>query len=380
MIRVLDDAAVGPFERVVQAVDHDSGLRVVVAIHSTALGPAVGGTRFFPYESDASATIDALRLAEGMTLKAAAAGLQVGGGKAVIAGDPARLRSRALWRAYARVIDLFGGAYHTAEDVGTTAADMTALRRHTPYVLGLPDARDGWDGDPSPFTARGVVAAIRAAWGSEAGREGLGGARVVVQGVGKVGAVVAGLLAAEGVRLWISDADPARAAMVASWTGAEPLPPADVLSHPCDVLAPCAMGGVLRPETVPALRCPWVVGAANNQLSEDRVADLLAARGIGYVPDFVANAGGLIAVSEQLAGGDAGRAADRADRIGDAVRDLLDAAAAAGETPLSAAVRCAAARLAPLGGPRPLGRDHPPARVAAGRAGEPRHRVSSGVA
>jgi glutamate dehydrogenase/leucine dehydrogenase len=345
-MRVLDDAAVGPFERVVHAVDDDSGLRAVVAVHSTALGPAVGGTRFFPYEDQASAAIDALRLAEGMTLKAAAAGLPVGGGKAVIAGDPARVASPALWRAYAKVLDLFGGTYHTAEDVGTTVADMAALRRHSPYVLGLPDGCEGWDGDPSPLTARGVVAAIRAAWEAETGDAALEGVEVVVQGVGKVGAGVARRLAAEGARLWVSDAEPARAAAVASATGATVVDPACALGHPCDVLSPCAMGGVLRPETVPVLRCRWIVGSANNQLCDDGVAGLIAARGIGYVPDFVANAGGLIAVTEQLNGWDAERVRDRVDAIGDVVREVLEAARADGATPLEAAMARAWARLA----------------------------------
>jgi leucine dehydrogenase len=346
-MRVLEDAAVGPFERVVHAVDEDSGLRAVVAVHSTAAGPAVGGTRFHPYPSSACATIDALRLAEGMTLKAAAAGLPVGGGKAVIAGDPHRLGSPALWRAYAEVVDLLRGAYYTAEDVGTTVADMAALRRHTPYVLGLPDGRDGagWDGDPSPLTARGVVAAVRAAWDAETGMEDLEGARVVVQGVGKVGSRVAGLLAAEGARLWVCDADPARAEAVAAWTGAAALAPERALDHPCDVLVPCAMGGILRPETVPALGCRWVAGAANNQLSHGSVAALLAERGIGYVPDFIANAGGLIAVAEQLNGWDADRVRERVDGIGEVVGGLIEESRASGETTLAVALRRARDRI-----------------------------------
>jgi glutamate dehydrogenase/leucine dehydrogenase len=343
-VRVLEDAAVGPFERVVHAADEDSGLRAVVAVHSTAAGPAVGGTRFRPYASDACATIDALRLAEGMTLKAAAAGLPVGGGKAVIAGDPARLASPALWRAYARVIDLLDGAYYTAEDVGTTVADMAVLRRYTPYVLGLPDGPGGWDGDPSPLTARGVVAAIRAAWEAETGDEDLAGARVVVQGVGKVGGAVARLLAAQGARLWVCDADPGRAAAAAAVTGGRALPPGEAPAHFCDVLVPCAMGGILRPETVPRLRCRWVAGAANNQLSDDSVAERLSERGIGYVPDFIANAGGLIAVAEQLDGWDADRVRERVDGIGDVVREVIEEARARGETTLRTALRRARAR------------------------------------
>jgi len=346
-VRIIDDAAVGPYERVVHAEDPRSGLRAIVAVHSTTLGPAVGGTRFHPYSSEACAAIDALRLAEGMTLKAAAAGLPLGGGKAVIVGDPARLGSPELWRAYAEVVDLFGGRYHTAEDVGTTVADMAALRAHTPYVLGLPCASAGWDGDPSPYTARGVQAAMRAAWEEETGAPTLAGARVVVQGAGKVGAALARLLVAEGAHVLVGDVRAEWSIALAARIGAGAVDAATALSHPCDILAPCAMGGVLTHESAGRLRCRWVVGSANNQLSDDSVAEALRERGIGYVPDFVANAGGLICVAQQLEGWDASRVDAAVDRIGDAARDLIDAAHAAGGTLLAAAHRRAAERLAP---------------------------------
>jgi leucine dehydrogenase len=353
-MRIIDDAAIGPYERVVHAIDEACGLNAIVAIHSTVLGPAVGGTRFLPYPSPASAAIDVLRLAEGMTLKAAAAGLDVGGGKAVIVGDPAQLRCPALWRAYAEVVDVLGGAYHAAEDVGTTVADMAALRAHTPHVLGLADPDAGHDGDPSPFTARGVLAAMRAAWEEETGTRSLEGVRVVVQGVGKVGGALARLLAAEGADVRVCDVDPARADALARAIGARALPPAQALGHPCDVLAPCALGAVLSPATVPALRCRWVVGAANNQLSDDAVAGLLGARGIGYVPDFVANAGGLMCVAQELEGWDAGRAGAATDAIEGVVAGLIASARRDGGTILAAAHRRAADRLA--AGPAELGR------------------------
>jgi valine dehydrogenase (NAD+) len=349
-MNVIDDAAVGPYERVVHAEDPRSGLRAIVAVHSTALGPAVGGTRFHPYPSGASATIDALRLAEGMTLKAAAAGLPLGGGKAVILGDPERLRSPELWRAYAELVDRFAGSYRTAEDVGTTPADMAQVRAHTPYVLGLPGA-GGWDGDPSPYTARGVLAAMRAAWEDETGEPDLAGARVVVEGAGKVGGVLAALLAAEGAGVAVSDVRTERAVAVAARTGARVLDPATAALQPCDVLAPCAMGGGLTHESVPRLRCRWVVGSANNQLSDPAVADALRDRGIGYVPDFVANAGGLICVAQELEGWDGDRAGAAADRIGEVVRELILAAHAGGTTLLEAAHRRAAGRLAPVPAP-----------------------------
>ena len=346
-MRIVEDAAVGPYERVVHAEDPRSGLRTIVAVHSTALGPAVGGTRFHPYASDACATIDVLRLAEGMSLKAAAAGLPIGGGKAVIVGDPARLRSPALWRAYAQVLDLLGGSYHTAEDVGTTVADMAALRVHTPYVLGLPDAAGRWDGDPSPYTARGVLTAMRAAWADETGAPTVAGARVVVQGAGKVGSALARMLVAEGARVRVSDLRAEWSVALAARIGAGALDPATALFQPCDILAPCAMGGVLTRESAERLRCRWVVGSANNQLSEDAVAEALRDRGIGYVPDFVANAGGLICVAQQLEGWDAGRVGAAVDRIGDVVRELIDGAHADGGTLLTAAHRRASERLAP---------------------------------
>lgn len=336
-MRVIDDAAVGCYERVVHAVDEASGLRAIVAIHSTALGPAVGGTRFLPYPSEASATLDALRLAEGMTLKAAAAGLALGGGKAVIVGDPARLAGPALWRAYAAVVDLLGGSYYTAEDVGTGVADMLAVRRHTPYVLGAVD--------PSPMTARGVLAAVRAVWEAETGTDALDGVSVVVQGAGKVGGALARLLVQAGARVVVSDIHPARAAALAAEIGATPVPAADALSQRCDVLAPCALGGVLTPASVATLRCRWVVGSANNQLSCDEVADRLAERDIGYVPDFVANAGGLVSVGEELVDWDAESVAVAVDRIGDVVRELIETARAEGGTPLAAAMQRARERL-----------------------------------
>lgn len=343
------DAAVGEYERVVWATDEATGLQAVVAVHSTVRGPALGGTRFFPYADSASAVIDAMRLAEGMTLKAAVAGLPLGGGKAVVIGDPAVDRTPARWRAFAGLVDLFEGRFITAEDVGTTLEDMDELRRHTPHVVGLSTRLDG-GGDPSPFTARGVLSAMRAAWEAESGEPGLAGARIVVQGVGKVGGYVAAGAAAEGADVVVSDPAGRRAAEVAAAIGATVVAPADALLVPCDILAPCALGGVLSPATAPALSCSWVVGAANNQLSDDHVADLLAERGVGYVPDFVANAGGLICVSHERApeGWDAERVARSVDGIGETVRELIDDARLSGTTPLAAARRLARARVTPV--------------------------------
>jgi leucine dehydrogenase len=343
-MRILD-AAVGPFERVVWAVDEDSGLRAIVAVHSTALGPALGGTRFFPYADEASAAIDALRLSDGMTLKSAAAGLDVGGGKAVIIGDPARVKTDALLRAYARVLDLFEGSFYTGEDVGTTVEDMERVRDFTPFVLGVGE-RLGGGGDPSPFTAQGLVAAMRAAWEAETGQETLAGARIVIQGVGKVGAGVAERTVAEGARVSVCDMAPGRAEALAERLGVG-LVPADVaLAVPCDILAPCAMGAVISRHTVPALACRWIVGAANNQLTDDGIAAILAERGIGYVPDFVGNAGGVISVAQERHGWERERVLAAVEGVGDTVRELIEESRNDGDTMLAGAKRLAAERIA----------------------------------
>jgi glutamate dehydrogenase/leucine dehydrogenase len=343
-MRVIDDASVGPYERVVHAVDDPTGLRAIIALHSTALGPAIGGCRFHPYPNDASAVIDAMRLAEGMTLKAAAAGLDLGGGKAVIVGDPGRLKSPWLLRAFAKVVALFDGAYYTSEDVGTTVDDMELLRSYTPYVVGLRGGRMGGGGDPSPFTSGGVLAAMRGAWEEETGSPSLEGVRVVVIGVGKVGGGLARRLVSQGARVLVTDVDHARAAALGAEIGATVLDPEGAAFVPCDILAPCALGGLLTPAAVARLHCRWVVGAANNQLTSDSVARDLADRGIGYVPDFVANSGGLISVSEERNGWDAGRVGERVEAIGDLVREMVRDALP-GETLLDVARRRAADRI-----------------------------------
>jgi leucine dehydrogenase len=343
-MRILD-AAVGPFERVVWAIDDESGLRAIAAVHDTSLGPALGGTRFYPYPDEARAVIDVLRLADGMTLKSAAAGLDVGGGKAVIIGDPSTPKSDALIRAYARVLDLFEGTFFTGEDVGTTVEDMERVREHTPYVLGVSE-RLGGGGDPSPFTAQGLVAAMRAAWEAETGRPTLAGARIVIQGVGKVGAGVAERTAAEGALVAVCDVAAGRAAEVAGRLGVGLVPTDVAMAMPCDILAPCAMGGVISRHTVPALACRWIVGAANNQLTDDGIADILAERGIGYVPDFVGNAGGVISVAQERHGWERERVTAMVEGVGDTVRELIEESRLEGETMLACARRLAAERIA----------------------------------
>jgi leucine dehydrogenase len=343
-MRIVDEA-VGPYERVVWAHDRASGLQTIIAIHSTVLGPAVGGCRFFPYPDQATATLDALRLAEGMTLKSAAAGLDLGGGKSVIIGDPATAKTPELLAAFAEVLNHIDGMYYTAEDVGTSTEDMDVLRTHTPYALGVSIENLG-AGDPSPYTARGVIAAMRAGWGATSGQPGLEGVRVVVQGVGKVGGDVARLAAADGAFVSVADVSPGRVREVATAIGATPLAADAALTTECDILSPCAMGGVLDDVTVPQLRCRLVCGAANNMLEDDAAALALRARGIDYIPDFIANAGGIIAIAEERNGFDPDRAMALADGIGEVVRGILDECQRTGDSALVVARRRAADRLA----------------------------------
>ena len=288
----------GGHEQVAFCHDPSSGLRAIIAIWSTALGPSLGGCRFQPYPTEAAALADVLRLSRAMGLKNAAAGLDLGGGKAVIIGDPRADKTEARLRAFGRFVDSLGGRYLTAEDVGTTQADMDMIRRETPYVTGV-SARRGGSGDPSPVTARGVAEAMRAAAEFAWGTGDLAGRHVAVQGVGKVGGALARILSVEGARITVADVDGAAADRLATELGSEVVPPEKVHAVECDVLAPCALGGVITDATVPELHCRVVCGAANNQLGSDAMAAELQRRDIVYVPDFVANAGGVINIDLQ---------------------------------------------------------------------------------
>ena len=335
------------FEQVAFGRDEASGLRAIVAIHSTALGPALGGTRFWPYGSEAEAVTDVCRLARGMTYKHAAAGLDQGGGKAVIWGDPAELRSDALILAYGRFVGGLGGRYLTAEDVGTTQADMDLIRSVTPHVTGVSESLGG-SGDPSPATAWGVLWATRAAAELRWGDADLGGRHIVVSGVGKVGTALVGHLLDDGARVTIADVRRSAVEAVIGSHGTERIAvvdPAAAHSVECDVFAPCALGAVLSAHTIPELRCEVVAGSANNQLATDEDDDRLAARGILYVPDYVANAGGVINIAEEPSGYDRDRAWRRIESIADTVREVIALAQRDGITPAEAADRYAEARI-----------------------------------
>lgn len=335
-------------EQVVFGYDPVSGLRTIIAIHSTALGPALGGTRFFPYPSERQALNDVLRLARGMSLKAAAAGLDLGGGKAVIIGDPARDKSERLFRAYGRIVDSLHGRYITAEDVGTTAADMELIRRETRWAVGIPVA-EGGSGDPSPMTARGLFAALRAVSRHLWGTDDLTGRRIAVRGIGKVGYAFVRLLVEARAEVIVADAMETAAHRAVEDFGVKAVSNDDILFVDCDVLSPCALGGDLNPETIPKLNCRAIVGSANNQLAEDEDADRLAARGIFYAPDFVVNAGGLINVYEELRGYSRTRALHRVDSIYEATLRIIEAAEREGVNPHRAALMVAERRMKEIG-------------------------------
>jgi valine dehydrogenase (NAD+) len=335
-------------EQVVFCHHRGSGLRAIIAVHSTRLGPALGGARFYPYPSEADGLEDVLRLARAMTYKAAAAGLDLGGGKAVIFGDPHRDKSEALLRAYARHVDALGGRYLTAEDVGTTQADMDIVRRETRFVTGV--SRElGGSGDPSDATAYGVLWAMKAVARHLWGDTSLVGRHVALAGVGKVGRALLGHLAEERARVTVADVTPAAVEWAIAEVGAEAAAVEKIHTVECDIYSPCALGGILNTDTIPELRCAAVVGSANNQLADGVAsARLLADAGVLYAPDFVANAGGLVNIAEELAPGgyhpDLALAAVR--RIFDTVTSVLNVAEEDGVTTAEAADRRAEDRMA----------------------------------
>lgn len=331
-------------EQVVFCNDPATGLRGIVAVHSTVLGPALGGTRVWVYESSDAALIDVLRLSRGMTYKASVAGLALGGGKAVILKDPARPPTLDTFRSFGRFVESLSGRYVTAEDVGTDEAAMNAIRESTRHVTG--GVYEGGYGDPSPITAIGVFEGIKAAVEKVFGSVSLKGRSVAVQGVGHVGAYICKLLAEAGASLVVSDIDPKRVdAMVATYK-AKACSADAILSAKCDVFCPAALGGVITDKTLGKLKCRIVAGAANNPLLEDRLADDLVKRNILYIPDYAINAGGLIHVGSEYLGMSKEQALAKAAAIGDTIRKVIQIAEMEGITALAAADRMAEARIA----------------------------------
>jgi leucine dehydrogenase len=305
--------------------DQASGLEAIIAIHDSRLGPALGGCRFINYDGEADALVDALRLARGMTYKAALAGLNHGGGKSVLIKPRIRFDRTALFKAFGKFVDDLRGHYITAEDSGTSIEDMEVIRGMTKYVTGV-DVTHGGSGDPSPFTALGVRRGIEACVKFALGRDTLAGIRVAVQGVGHVGYHLCRELHAAGAKLIVADVDPLKAERAQREFGATVATLDEIFSVPCEVFAPCALGSGINPTTVPRLSCRVVAGAANNQLSDGAMGAALMQRGILYAPDYAINAGGLINVAQEVIGYDAEKARARTLKIYDTILEIAERA------------------------------------------------------
>jgi leucine dehydrogenase len=302
------------YEQLVLCQDKESGLKAIICIHDTTLGPALGGTRMWTYESEEAAIEDALRLAKGMTYKNAAAGLNLGGGKTVIIGDPRKDKNEAMFRAFGRYIQGLNGRYITAEDVGTTVADMDLIHEETDFVTGISPAF-GSSGNPSPVTAYGVFRGMKAAAKEAFGSDSLEGKVVAVQGVGNVAFTLCRYLHEEGAQLIVTDINKEAVARAVEEFGARAVDPNDIYSVDCDIYAPCALGATINDDTIPQLKAKVVAGAANNQLKEARHGDILHEMGIVYAPDYVINAGGVINVADELYGYNRERAMKKVETI-----------------------------------------------------------------
>ncbi len=332
-------------EQVVYWYDPASGYRGIIAIHNTTLGPALGGTRFWNYKSDAEALTDVLRLSRGMTYKSAAAGLNLGGGKSVIIGDPKAKRREMIFRAHGRFVESLKGRYITAEDVGTSVEDMDYVHMETEYVTGLA----GRSGDPSPVTAYGTYRGIKAAAKAKYGSDDLDGVTVAVQGTGHVGYFLCEDLAAEGAKLIVTDIDDERVKRVVDEFGAKAVGPDEIYGVDAQVFAPCALGAVVNDETLPRFKFDIIAGAANNQLGEERHGKELKEKGILYAPDYVINAGGVINVYGELNGWSLERSKRKAGEIYDTLDQLFELAEEEGLPTSDAADRVAERRIDQVG-------------------------------
>ncbi|BBP90595.1 leucine dehydrogenase [Bacillus safensis] len=301
------------YEQLVFCQDEQSGLKAIIAIHDTTLGPALGGTRMWTYENEEAAIEDALRLARGMTYKNAAAGLNLGGGKTVIIGDPRKDKNEEMFRAFGRYIQGLNGRYITAEDVGTTVEDMDLIHEETDFVTGISPAF-GSSGNPSPVTAYGVYKGMKAAAKAAFGTDSLEGKTIAVQGVGNVAYNLCKHLHEEGAQLIVTDINKDSVKRAVEDFGAKAVDPDDIYDQACDIYAPCALGATINDVTIPKLKAKVIAGAANNQLRETHHGDLIHEMGIVYAPDYVINAGGVINVADELYGYNADRAMKKKSR------------------------------------------------------------------
>jgi leucine dehydrogenase len=333
------------YEKVVEAKDKHSGLHCLIAIHDTTLGPALGGARIYPYKKREDALEDVLRLAKGMTYKSALVEDGFGGGKSVIIANPKTDKSEALLEAFGKVIQSLQGAYIVAEDIGSSVEDMTIIRRITPYVAALPT--ESSSGDPSRFTAWGVFRGLQSIamrlWKSPSLRN----RRIAIQGVGHVGSLLADLLFWEGAELIFSDVDEGKVNSLAQQYGARIVKPENFLTTSCDILSPCALGGILNKKTIPYLKCQAIAGSANNQLLEKGDGRRIKDRGIVYAPDFVINAGGIINAAAEFErnGYDPKRSRDQVDKIYDTLLEIFVRSEVEDKTPNQIAIEIANQKL-----------------------------------
>ena len=303
------------YEQLVFCQDKASGLKAIIAIHDTTLGPALGGTRMWTYDSEEAAIEDALRLAKGMTYKNAAAGLDLGGGKTVIIGDPKKDKNPELFRAFGRFIQGLNGRYITAEDVGTTTEDMDLIHLETEFVTGTSPTSPDAAGNPSPITAYGIYKGIKATAKETFGSDSLEGKTIAVQGVGNVAYSLCEYLHDEGAELIVTDINEAAVQRAVEAFGATAVGPDEIYGVECDIFTPCALGGVINDETIPQFKAKMIAGSANNQLAEEKHGDIIHEMGIVYAPDYVINAGGVINVADELAGYNKERALKKVEVI-----------------------------------------------------------------
>lgn len=332
-------------EQVVFCHDPHSGLNAIIGIHNTTLGPALGGTRLWNYNSHEEAIIDALRLSRGMTFKAAISGLNLGGGKAVIIADP-KQKSEALWRRYGKFVDSLNGKYITAEDVNTSARDMEFIALETSHVTGVPEYMGG-SGDPSPFTAYGVFVGMKASAKKNWGNDSLSGKKILVQGVGHVGQYLVGHLVEEGAKVYITDINQDKLKeTVGKFSSVEVVDNATIFDLDFDIYAPCALGATVNSESIAKMKCPIISGAANNQLAvENEHGPELIKKGIIYAPDFLINAGGLINVAAELDGYNRERVMGNIEKIYDRTLDIYQLSETEKIHTQAAAIRIAEKRI-----------------------------------
>ncbi|MDJ0366150.1 Glu/Leu/Phe/Val dehydrogenase [Hymenobacter sp. H14-R3] len=346
---IFEQVAEFQHEQVVHCYDHETGLKAIIGIHNTVLGPALGGTRMWHYANEAEALHDVLRLSRGMTYKAAISGLNLGGGKAVIIGDAKKLKNEALLRKFGRFVNNLNGKYITAEDVNMTTKDMEYIRMETKHVAGLPESMGG-SGDPSPVTAFGTYMGMKAAAQKAFGSDSLAGKRIAVQGVGHVGTYLLEYLQKEGAQLVLTDYYEERAYEAATRFGAVAVGLDEIYDQDVDIYSPCALGATINDDTIGRLKCRVIAGCANNQLAvENEHGPELVRRGIVYAPDFLINAGGLINVYSEVVGTSRQGALAQTEKIYDYTLQVLDRAEQENSHPQAAAIRQAQERIEAVG-------------------------------